>query len=108
MYTATTFKYAFNYKPSNIYWYVGDLAWFITVQIQVTGCMPNSKLSGPCFFNVRYTADCGWIIGHNYVTYDPLLNGATVLVFEGVMSIRVIITLVLLGSKSCQPSLNVI
>ncbi|KAL6003606.1 Acetyl-coenzyme A synthetase, cytoplasmic [Asimina triloba] len=31
----------------------------------------------------RCTADCGWITGHSYVTYGPLLNGATVVVFEG-------------------------
>ncbi|KAM0006365.1 putative acetate--CoA ligase [Helianthus debilis subsp. tardiflorus] len=51
IYTATTFKYAFDYKDSDIYW---------------------------C------TADCGWITGHSYVTYGPLLNGATVVVYEGV------------------------
>ncbi|XP_020581336.1 acetyl-coenzyme A synthetase, chloroplastic/glyoxysomal [Phalaenopsis equestris] len=51
VYTATTFKYAFDYKPSDVYW---------------------------C------TADCGWITGHSYVTYGPLLNGATIVVFEGV------------------------
>ncbi|GLU06594.1 hypothetical protein SLE2022_236150 [Rubroshorea leprosula] len=50
VYAATTFKHAFDYKPSDIYW---------------------------C------TADCGWITGHSYVTYGPLLNGATVVVFEG-------------------------
>jgi len=32
------------------------------------------------------TADCGWITGHTYVTYGPLLNGATQVVFEGVPS----------------------
>eukprot|EP00271_Cylindrocystis_brebissonii_P021327 TRINITY_DN7532_c1_g2_i2.p1 TRINITY_DN7532_c1_g2~~TRINITY_DN7532_c1_g2_i2.p1 ORF type:complete len:728 (+),score=124.79 TRINITY_DN7532_c1_g2_i2:69-2186(+) len=30
------------------------------------------------------TADCGWITGHSYLTYGPLLNGATVVVFEGI------------------------
>ncbi|XP_021822955.1 acetyl-coenzyme A synthetase, chloroplastic/glyoxysomal isoform X2 [Prunus avium] len=50
VYTATTFKYAFDYKPSDIYW---------------------------C------TADCGWITGHSYVTYGPLLNGASAVIFEG-------------------------
>ncbi|KAI3709624.1 hypothetical protein L2E82_39390 [Cichorium intybus] len=30
------------------------------------------------------TADCGWITGHTYVTYGPLLNGATVILYEGV------------------------
>lgn len=53
LYTATTFKYAFDYKPTDIYW---------------------------C------TADCGWITGHSYVTYGPLLNGASVVVFEGAPS----------------------
>lgn len=50
VYSATTFKYAFDYKSNDIYW---------------------------C------TADCGWITGHSYVTYGPLLNGATVVIFEG-------------------------
>uniref|UniRef100_A0A803LR80 Acetyl-coenzyme A synthetase n=1 Tax=Chenopodium quinoa TaxID=63459 RepID=A0A803LR80_CHEQI len=50
VYTATTFKYTFDYKPSDVYW---------------------------C------TADCGWITGHSYVTYGPLLNGASCIVFEG-------------------------
>uniref|UniRef100_A0A7I4BMW4 acetate--CoA ligase n=1 Tax=Physcomitrium patens TaxID=3218 RepID=A0A7I4BMW4_PHYPA len=30
------------------------------------------------------TADCGWITGHSYLTYGPLLNGASMVVFEGV------------------------
>lgn len=53
VYTATTFKYTFDYKPSDVYW---------------------------C------TADCGWITGHSYVTYGPLLNGASCIVFEGAPS----------------------
>ena len=30
------------------------------------------------------SADIGWVTGHTYVTYGPLLNGGTSLVFEGV------------------------
>ncbi len=30
------------------------------------------------------TADVGWITGHTYSVYGPLLNGATTLLFEGV------------------------
>ena len=30
------------------------------------------------------TADCGWITGHTYIAYGPLLSGATQIVFEGV------------------------
>jgi len=29
------------------------------------------------------TADIGWITGHTYVTYGPMLNGATSVLFEG-------------------------
>ncbi|KAJ1482322.1 hypothetical protein T484DRAFT_1804242 [Baffinella frigidus] len=51
LYTATTFKYVFDYKPGDVYW---------------------------C------TADCGWITGHSYVTYGPMLNCATQVLFEGI------------------------
>ncbi|WBV60592.1 acetate--CoA ligase [Chryseobacterium camelliae] len=30
------------------------------------------------------TADIGWITGHSYILYGPLLNGATTVIFEGV------------------------
>ena len=29
------------------------------------------------------TADIGWVTGHSYVVYGPMLNGATVLMYEG-------------------------
>ena len=32
------------------------------------------------------TADIGWITGHSYTVYGPLLNGATTLIFEGIPS----------------------
>jgi len=30
------------------------------------------------------TADIGWITGHSYLVYGPLLNGTTTIVFEGI------------------------
>jgi acetyl-CoA synthetase len=51
LYTATTFKYSFDYHPDDIFW---------------------------C------TADIGWITGHSYITYGPLANAATSVMFEGV------------------------
>ena len=30
------------------------------------------------------TADIGWVTGHSYIVYGPLLSGATTLMFEGV------------------------
>ncbi|MEP7128268.1 MAG: acetate--CoA ligase [Chitinophagales bacterium] len=32
------------------------------------------------------TADIGWITGHSYVIYGPLLNGATTVMYEGIPS----------------------
>ncbi len=29
------------------------------------------------------TADIGWVTGHSYILYGPLLNGATTVIFEG-------------------------
>uniref|UniRef100_A0A183B5R2 acetate--CoA ligase n=1 Tax=Echinostoma caproni TaxID=27848 RepID=A0A183B5R2_9TREM len=30
------------------------------------------------------TADAGWITGHSYVVYGPMVNGATSVIFEGI------------------------
>jgi len=30
------------------------------------------------------TADIGWVTGHTYITYGPLLSGATTIMFEGI------------------------
>jgi acetyl-CoA synthetase len=53
VWTATTFRYVFDYQPDEVFW---------------------------C------TADIGWVTGHSYVVYGPLLNGATQVIFEGVPS----------------------
>ena len=31
------------------------------------------------------TADIGWVTGHSYIVYGPLANGATTLMFEGIL-----------------------
>lgn len=55
VWTATTFRYIFDYQRDE---QGGEVFW--------------------C------TADIGWVTGHSYVTYGPLLNGATQVIFEGV------------------------
>ena len=30
------------------------------------------------------TADIGWVTGHSYIVYGPLMNGATTIMFEGI------------------------
>ncbi len=58
VYTAFTFQNVFQYRNKNEFGNVADTFW--------------------C------TADIGWITGHSYITYGPLLNNATQVLFEGV------------------------
>jgi acetyl-CoA synthetase len=39
------------------------------------------------------TADIGWITGHSYILYGPLLNGATTVIFEGYLRILILVVL---------------
>jgi acetyl-CoA synthetase len=54
------------------------------------GYMVFTTLTTKYIFDLRdedvywCTADCGWITGHSYITYGPLSNGATQIVFEGI------------------------
>ncbi|GEM45360.1 acetate--CoA ligase [Deinococcus cellulosilyticus] len=53
------------------------------------GYMVNTYLTTQTVFDLKEddiywcTADVGWITGHSYIVYGPLLNGATVLMYEG-------------------------
>lgn len=54
------------------------------------GYMVGTSYHGKAFFNLYKdedvyfcTSDIGWIVGHSYIVYAPLLNGSTVLVREG-------------------------
>jgi acetyl-CoA synthetase len=50
VYTSTTFRYVFDYRPEDRWW---------------------------C------AADPGWITGHSYIVYSPMINGATTILYEG-------------------------
>jgi acetyl-CoA synthetase len=53
------------------------------------GYLTHAKYSTKLVFDLTpsdifwCTADVGWITGHTYVVYGPLLNGGTILMFEG-------------------------
>jgi acetyl-CoA synthetase len=53
------------------------------------GYMVSAAMTHKFVFDLREgdtyfcTADVGWVTGHSYVVYGPLLNGATVLMYEG-------------------------
>ncbi len=54
------------------------------------GYLMHTTLTHKLVFNIHdddiywCTADIGWVTGHSYITYGPLANGATSLMFEGV------------------------
>ncbi len=54
------------------------------------GYAVQAKFTGKWIFDLKEddlfwcTADVGWITGHTYVVYSPLMNGVTSLMFEGV------------------------
>uniref|UniRef100_A0A8C1VPM7 Acetyl-coenzyme A synthetase n=1 Tax=Cyprinus carpio TaxID=7962 RepID=A0A8C1VPM7_CYPCA len=55
----------------------------------VSGYMLYTAATFKMVFDYQYddvywcTADIGWITGHSYITYGPLANGATSVLFEG-------------------------
>ncbi len=53
------------------------------------GYLLHTALTHKIVFNIHdddiywCTADIGWVTGHSYITYGPLANGSTSLMFEG-------------------------
>jgi acetyl-CoA synthetase len=54
------------------------------------GFMVGTSYQGKAFFNLHHdsdiyfcTSDIGWIVGHSYIVYAPLVNGVTCLIREG-------------------------
>ncbi|MDP2654243.1 MAG: acetate--CoA ligase [Candidatus Omnitrophota bacterium] len=53
------------------------------------GYMTGVTYTTKCVFDLKpedvfwCTADVGWVTGHSYVTYGPLSNAATVVIYEG-------------------------
>jgi acetyl-CoA synthetase len=60
------------------------------VQHHVGGYMVFTSLTHKYVFDYHdgdvywCTADIGWVTGHSYIVYGPLLNGAQTLMFEGI------------------------
>ena len=59
------------------------------VQHSTAGYMVGTATTAKYIFDLKEddvywcTADVGWITGHSYLVYGPLLNGASIVMFEG-------------------------
>jgi len=62
------------------------------IQHSIAGYMVYAEYSFRNVFQYKQndiywcTADIGWITGHSYIVYGPLLSGATTIMFEGIPS----------------------
>jgi acetyl-CoA synthetase len=62
------------------------------IQHATGGFLTQAKYTTRTVFDLKETdlyfctADIGWVTGHSYVTYGPLMNGASVLMYEGVLT----------------------
>ncbi|RDC59478.1 Acetate--CoA ligase [Alteripontixanthobacter maritimus] len=69
-------------KPKGVLHTTGGYAvWTSMTHEYVFDYQPNADGSMPVYW---CAADVGWVTGHSYVVYGPLLNGATQVMFEGV------------------------
>lgn len=63
------------------------------IQHSSAGYLLNAAVTMQWVFDIKpqdlfwCTADVGWITGHTYVTYGPLANAATILMYEGAPTI---------------------
>ncbi len=72
VYASITHKYTFDYHAPD-------------VESQMSDAKPNDIRHPTSDISVYWcTADVGWVTGHTYIVYGPLLNGATTLMFEGI------------------------
>lgn len=59
------------------------------IQHSTGGYLVQANITAKWDFNLHYedifwcTSDIGWVTGHTYACYGPLLNGATFLIYEG-------------------------
>ncbi len=67
-------------KPKGVQRDTGGYAVALAASMpQIFQCLP-----GETFF---CTSDIGWVVGHSYIVYGPLINGSTTILYEG-MPIR--------------------
>ncbi|MBL0125605.1 MAG: propionate--CoA ligase [Betaproteobacteria bacterium] len=51
--------------------------------VALAASMPNIFATGPA--DVYFcTSDIGWVVGHSYIIYGPLINGSTTIMYDGV------------------------
>ncbi|MXP43103.1 acetate--CoA ligase [Allopontixanthobacter sediminis] len=69
-------------KPKGVLHTTGGYSvWVSMTHEYVFDYQPNADGSMPVYW---CAADVGWVTGHSYVVYGPLMNGATTVMFEGV------------------------
>ena len=71
-------------KPKGMVHTCGGYMVYVGYTFRTVFQYDNPEGSDPKIF--WCTADIGWVTGHSYILYGPLLNGATSMIFEGIPS----------------------
>jgi len=72
-------------KPKGVVHTIGGYMVFTQYTFENVFQYDSSPLRGEAGRGVYFcTADIGWVTGHSYIVYGPLLSGATTLMFEGI------------------------
>ena len=64
-------------KPKGVQRDTGGYAVALAASMPYIFCAPP----GGVYFS---TSDIGWVVGHSYIVYAPLINGSTTIMYEGV------------------------
>ena len=64
-------------KPKGVQRDTGGYAVALAASMEYIFC----ARPGEAYFS---TSDIGWVVGHSYIVYGPLLNGSTTIMYEGV------------------------
>ena len=72
-------------KPKGVQRDTAGYAVALAASMKHIYCAPLEGLAGETFFS---TSDIGWVVGHSYIVYGPLIAGMATIMYEGLHPAR--------------------
>ncbi len=70
-------------KPKGVQRDTGGYAVALAASMKHIFCAPLEGASGPAGETFFCTSDIGWVVGHSYIVYGPLIAGMATIMYEG-------------------------
>ena len=70
-------------KPKGVQRDTGGYAVALAASMKNIYCAPLDGASGPSVETYFCTSDIGWVVGHSYIIYGPLIAGMATILYEG-------------------------